>query len=317
MMNARGDETRPARARRRRRWRPPWLQVVASMLILLGTGVFLYPHVASWFSQKEQSRVTALAQESLEKPPNDDARYRAEMIERARDYNAALESGAIYRADAHIASGDGASSDESLVYDELLAVDDSGFMGRLRYEALSIDLPIYHGTSDKILEKGVGHLEGTSLPVGGEGTRSVLTAHRGLPTATLFNELDRAEIGDTFTLSVIDEVLSYRVVDTQVIEPDETEQILADPDRDLVTLVTCTPLGINTHRILVTAERITPTPAEDIEAAERTPDLPGFPWWAVAFGAAVIVVAVYLWWSGSPHGQNRSGPQGRSEGPIG
>lgn len=288
----------PVRVRVRRRWRAPWLQVIACAVILVGACVFLYPHAASWFSQKEQSRVTALAQDSMAAPPNNNATYRNEQIERAHAYNAALASGAIFKANENIARGDGTSSDESFVYEDLLSVTDAGFMGRLQYDALAIDLPIYHGTSDETLTRGVGHLEGTSLPVGGIGTRSVLTAHRGLPQATLFNDLDKAKVGDTFTVSVLDQVLTYKVVETEVIEPHETTAILADPDRDLVTLVTCTPLGINSHRILVTAERITPTPIADVAAAAAVPDLPGFPWWAVALGGIVTGLGIYIWRTG-------------------
>lgn len=295
-MDVVGMRVRPGR--QRRRWRAPWGQVAACVAILVGTSVFLYPHVASWFSQKEQSRVTELAQQALESPPNDDAAFRAERIEQAHEYNRALASGALLAANSRVPVGEGTSSNESLTYEEILDVTGTGFMGRLRYEALAIDLPIYHGTSDESLNRGVGHLEGTSLPVGGIGTRSVLTAHRGLPTATLFNDLDEARAGDDFTISVLDQVLTYRVVETQVIEPHETESVLADPSRDLVTLVTCTPLGINSHRILVTAERITPTPLEDIAAASAPPELPGFPWWAVAFSVAIVTLGVYLWRAG-------------------
>lgn len=239
-----------------------------------------------------------MAQQQLKVPPNSDAAFRAERLARAHAYNDALASGAIFRANENVATGDGTSSDDTLIYDEILNVTDTGFMGRLRYDALTIDLPIYHGTSDETLTRGVGHLEGTSLPVGGIGSRSVLTAHRGLPTATLFNDLNRAAVGDTFTVSVLDEVLTYRVFETKVIDPGDTEAILADPDRDLVTLVTCTPLGINSHRILVTAERITPTPLKEIAAAMAVPELPGFPWWAVAFGGVFVGLGVYVWRSG-------------------
>lgn len=281
-----------------RQWRAPWAQIIACLVILIGACVFLYPHAASWFSQKEQSRVTELAQARMAEPPNDSALYRAAQIERAHAYNDALASGAIYQANEHVAVGDGTSSDDSFVYDELLAVNDAGLMGRLRYDALQIDLPIYHGTSDVTLEHGVGHLEGTSLPVGGVGTRSVLTAHRGLPSATLFNDLDQAVVGDTFTVAVFDQVLTYRVISTEVIEPNETTAILADPDRDLVTLVTCTPLGINSHRILVTGERITPTPPEEIVAAAAKPDLPGFPWWVAILSGVIAILGLYVWRAG-------------------
>lgn len=300
-MTATLDRDAPRRAGQRRQWHLPVTQLVACLAILIGAGVFLYPYVASWFSQKEQSRVTELAQVELGEPPNNDQRYREEMITRAHAYNDALASGAVYEANAHVVTGGGTSSDSSFVYNELLAVNDSGFMGRLRYDSLLIDLPIYHGTSDATLERGVGHLEGTSLPVGGIGTRAVLSAHRGLPTATLFNDLDKAAVGDTFSVSVFDQVVTYRVVETQVIEPSETEAIFADPERDLITLVTCTPLGINSHRILVTGERVTPTPPGEVKASAARPDLPGFPWWIPVLAGVVAALALYLWRAGCSH----------------
>lgn len=296
----------PARVRTRQRWRPPWPQIMASVVILVGTLVFLYPNIASWFSQKEQSRVTELAQAEMHQPPNSSAAYRAEQLQRAHAYNEALASGAIFRANENIATGKGTFEDEPFKYSDILATAVNGFMGRLRYDKLAIDLPIYHGSDAETLERGVGHLEGTSLPVGGVGTRSVLTAHRGLPEATLFTNLDRAEVGDTFTVSVLDQVLTYEVIEKQVIEPDQTESILADPDLDLVTLVTCTPLGINSHRILVTGERITPTPVKEIEAAAARPELPGFPWWAVALVVVVLALSVYVWRVGNPEAHSRN-----------
>ncbi|KAB1645297.1 class C sortase [Gulosibacter chungangensis] len=266
--------------------------------MLVGTCVFLYPQVAAWFSQREQSLVTSLAMEAMDRPPNSDETFRAEEMAKARQYNDELASGAVYAANANIAVGQETATTDGVAYDDLLNTSGEGFMGRLLYEDLAIDLPIYHGTSDEILEHGVGHLEGTSLPVGGVGTRSVLTAHRGLPSATLFTNLDKAEMGDTFTVSVLDEVLTYKVVEIQVIKPEETQEIVADPDRDLITLVTCTPLGINSHRILVTAERITPTPIGDIESAAAEPNLPGFPWWTVVLGTVLVLFVVYIWRSG-------------------
>ncbi|MGO1401629.1 MAG: class C sortase [Flaviflexus sp.] len=204
----------------------------------------------------------------------------------------------MYEADANVATGSGKHSEGSLVYEGLLNLTGAGLMGRLQYEELAIDLPIYHGTADQTLQRGVGHLKGTSLPVGGAGTRSVLTAHRGLPEATLFNDLDQAQTGDTFSVVVLNEVITYQVVDVQVIDPDQTEAIIADPDRDLITLVTCTPLGINSHRILVTGERITPTPVEDVKVANESHQLPGFPWWAVILCVTVIALGTYIWRSG-------------------
>ncbi|PWD50944.1 class C sortase [Serinibacter arcticus] len=289
----------PARTPRGR-WRFPWPQAVAALAIVAGAGVVLYPQTAGWFTQREQARVVELAETALEQPPHDEPGYRAQQLADAAAYNDALASGAVLEANANLPASDVVAGAGSLVYDELLAGPVEGFMGRLRYDALGIDLPIFHGTSDETLLEGIGHLEGTSLPVGGLDSRSVLTAHRGLANATMFTHLDRAEIGDTFVVEVLGEVLTYRVRDFQVIEPDQTEMLLAEPGADLVTLVTCTPLGINTQRILVTGERVTPTPVADLAAAGTPSGLPGFPWWAVMMGAAVILAVGLVWWSGYP-----------------
>ncbi|WP_413456537.1 class C sortase (plasmid) [Glutamicibacter sp. FR1] len=281
-----------------RSWRLPWLETLAAILILAGVMTFMYPRTASWFSQREQSRVTEMALNEMREAPTNDAAYRAEQIARAHEYNGALASGAVYRANENIASSDINVADEKLDYDSILDTTGNGFMGRLRYESLDIDLPIYHGTSDETLQRGIGHLEGTSLPVGGNETRSVLTAHRGLPESTLFTHLDRAQIGDRLTVSVLDQTLTYEVVETVVIDPDETEAILPVENTDMVTLVTCTPLGVNSHRILVNAVRVKPTPLADELAAAEKSELPGFPWWAVVLSAVLLAAIAFVWRSG-------------------
>ena len=280
------------------RWRPPGGQIIAALAVLLGAVILMYPHAASWFSQREQSRVTDIAMQRLTEPPNTEPGVLADQLADAERYNALLASGARLEAGGRVPVGVSESPGEALDYRLLLDATGTGFMGRLQYPELTIDLPIYHGTADSTLLKGIGHLEGTSLPVGGAGTRSVLTAHRGLPTATLFNDLDRSAVGDMITVSVLDRVLSYRVIDTRVILPEDTESIVATPGEDLLTLVTCTPLGINSHRILVTAERVAPTPDEELAAALKRPDLPGFPWWAVALTSVGAAGALYLWRTG-------------------
>lgn len=288
------------------RWSAPWMQLIASIVILAGILVFLYPSIASWFAQREQSRAIEIAQSRAESPPFDDPEVVSEELTRARQYNEQLASGAIYEANENVATSDIAEddtqSDDPLAYNNLLNAGDDGFMGRLRYEDLDIDLPIYHGTDDDTLRHGVGHLEGTSLPVGGEGTRSVLTAHRGLPESTLFDELDQAEEGDLITLSVMNEVLAYQVREVRVIEPDQTEAILPEQNRDLITLVTCTPLGINSHRILVTAERVYPTPVEAEDAARASSNLPHFPWWLVILTVTVAALGWSIWRGGKRPG---------------
>ena len=141
-------------------------------------------------------------------------------------------------------------------YEELLLAEDSGVMGYLEIEKIKLKLPIYHGVSEEALEDGVGHLEGTSLPVGGETTHAILFGHRGLPSAKLFTDLDQVEVGDTFQITVLDRVLVYEVTQTEVVLPEELNGLVAESDKDQVTLVTCTPYGVNSHRLLIHGERV-------------------------------------------------------------
>ena len=184
-------------------------------------------------------------------------------------------------------------------------------MARLRIKKIDLDLPVYHGTEDATLLKGLGHLRGTSLPVGGSGTRSVITGHRGLASAEMFTRLDEIVKGDTFTIEVFDEILTYRVIDKIVVSPDETKKIAAVPGNDLVTLITCTPLGINTQRILVTGEHIIPTPTSDKALRGKKPDVPRFPWWIVWSVASLCIVCGYIWWAGLPVKKKKRSPYKR------
>lgn len=179
-------------------------------------------------------------------------------------------------------------------------------MGRVRIPSIELDLPIYHGTDDQTLLEGIGHLEGTSLPVGGSDTRTVLTGHRGLAQARMFTDLDAVEIGEVFTLEVFGEVLAYRVSEKKVVEPEATESLQAVPGKDLATLLTCTPIGINTHRILLTGERIALPAVEGSAAPFSAPTVPGFPWWALGLAATIIAVGLYIRWAGSPRSPRRA-----------
>lgn len=223
-----------------------------------------------------------------------------EQLRRAREYNQKLSSGAIYEANTNIPTSHGETSDASQDYWDQLKANDDGLMARLRIKKIDLDLPVYHGTEDATLLKGLGHLRGTSLPVGGKGTRSVITGHRGLASAEMFTRLDEIGKGDTFTIEVFDEILTYKVVDKIVVNPDETKKIAAVPGKDLVTLITCTPLGINTQRILVTGERVVPTPAADKALRGKKPDVPRFPWWVLGCFGSLCVVGGYVWWAGLP-----------------
>ncbi|WP_336659017.1 class C sortase [Leucobacter sp. USHLN153] len=278
------------------RWRIPKFALTAALLALTGVGVALYPGVAAWFSQAAQSQVVRSVEGEVAAEPSSSL---SSELDRARAYNEALSSGALLPEQGRLPESTGVASGVD-VYEDLLNASSDGAMGRLRLPAIDLDLPIYHGTDDATLEHGVGHLEGTSLPVGGASQHSVLTAHRGLATAELFTRLDEVRPGDLFSIEVFGEVLAYRVSGTQVVRPDEGEALYPTFGKDLVTLVTCTPLGINSHRILVTGERVTPTPEAVLDDAGTPPEIPGFPWWAVGLGAAVVLLTAYVGWAGRP-----------------
>ena len=277
-------------------WRFSKSCIIPALLLLASFASLIYPHAAMWLSQYHMSEVAAeyakLITHAVPAPH--------EQLARAREYNQKLSSGAIYEANTNIPTSHGETSDASQDYWEQLKANDDGLMARLRIKKIDLDLPVYHGTEDATLLKGLGHLRGTSLPVGGKGTRSVITGHRGLASAEMFTRLDEVGKGDTFTIEVFDEVLTYKVVDKIVVNPDETKKIAAVPGKDLVTLITCTPLGINTQRILVTGERVVPTPAADKALRGKKPDVPRFPWWVLGCVGSLCVVGGYIWWAGLP-----------------
>ncbi len=291
-------------------WRPSGLTWSIVVLAIGGMVAGLYPMTAAWVSSYNQSQVIRSADRALDAiVPG-----REEQLVAARMYNEALAAGVRLEAGGNVPVGTGNASGTDLRYEDLLVANDDGLMARIQVPGIGVDLPVYHGTSDKTLLRGAGHLEGSHLPVGGVGTRSVITAHRGLANSTMFSNLDRVRQGDTFVVEVMGEVLSYRVTEIEVIDPKETSSLRARPGKDLVTLITCTPLGVNSHRIVVTGERTTPTPPADLGRARQAPQIPGFPWWVVIGGGGVLVVGAYLVWQGRVDGRRASrhgqGPAG-------
>lgn len=280
--------------RGKRRWRPAALTWIGALLAVAGLSIVIYPMAASWLSSYNQSQLIREMSEHVDT----DGPGRIGQLQTAHKYNDALSSGVRLDANTNVPTGAGYSSDSSLVYKDILSTGESDVMARVKVPSIDVDLPIYHGTSDEVLLKGVGHLEGSHLPVGGMDSHSVLTAHRGLANATMFSNLDKVKVGDTFTVEVFGEVLTYQVRETKVVDPEDTDTLLSVAGKDLVTLVTCTPLGINSHRILVTGERVTPTPIKDIQAAGADPTIPGFPWWALMYGGGLVLVSAYVWRAG-------------------
>ncbi|GAA0423289.1 class C sortase [Leifsonia naganoensis] len=280
-----------------RTWRLSILALVVALFCLGGISIALYPSTAQWFS--------ATAQADQVRQGIDDVKVigpasRLKALQQAAAYNAALDAGAAVKANERVPVDSGATLPGGYNYSQLLAANRDGLMGRIVIPSIDADLPIYHGTSDATLAEGIGHLEGSSLPVGGTGTHAVLAGHRGLASSTLFTHLDQVHNGDTFTIYVFGETLTYKVSSIKIVDPDQTKTLNPVQGRDLVTLVTCTPIGINSQRILVTGERVTPTPATAVSGATQEARGPGVPWWAVGFAAVLSAAAVFLWWSGLP-----------------
>lgn len=299
-----------------RRWKPSILTWCIAALVVAGSTAGLYPSTAAWFTSYNQSKVISTYDEQLKNlTPGRD-----EQLQMAHEYNDALLAGVSLDKNANIPTGRGIVERKELEYSKILRANDEGMMARVKIPKIDVDLPIYHGTSDAVLDIGAGHLEGSHLPVGGVDTRSVITAHRGLANATMFTHLDRVERGDVVNIEVFGETLSYKVIDTKVIDPEDTEVLRAEPGMDLISLITCTPLGINTQRIVVTASRVTPTPPEVLEQAGQQPTIPGFPWWAVIGAGATVLVGVYVYRQGfidshvasKKHTQAVSGPHSQS-----
>jgi sortase A len=266
---------------------------MTALIAFIGATALTYSPAASWFSSLNQSQIVRQYETSI----NHTVPSAAEQLEAADRYNAALSSGASVEANTRKPVSAGKAHGVIGDYWKLL-VTPTGVMARIQIPKIGVDLPIFHGTSDATLLKGAGHLEGTSLPVGGKGALSVITGHRGLAEATMFTNLDELRDGDTFTITTFTRVLTYRIFDIRVVEPSDTQSLHPQAGKDLVTLITCTPLGINSHRILVTGERIEPTPAAATKASRSSPTTVTFPWWAVLYLGGLALIAVHVWWGG-------------------
>ena len=236
--------------------------IVVAVLFLAGLSVLLYPFVANQWNTYRQSRLMSSYEEGVaEKEAAGQIDYEAEWAA-AKAYNDNLMP--MILPDS-FAVAEASSRDEA--YMMCLNINDDEVMGIVEIPKIDVELPIYHTTDEDVLQIGAGHLEGSSLPVGGESTHAVISAHRGLPSATLFTDLDKLEEGDHFLLHILDDTLAYEVDRIDVVEPDETELLSVVEGEDLVTLLTCTPYGVNTHRLLVRGHRVPYVPEEVAEEA--------------------------------------------------
>ena len=225
-----------------------WTTIVLVLLLLAGVSLLLYPSVSDYWNSMHQTRAIASYAETVSQL--DTAQY-DEMWKAAQDYNRSL---------AQRETAFALTDEQKAAYESLLDVSGLGVMGYIEIPEIDCSLPIYHGTEESVLQVAVGHLEWSNLPVGGEGTHCVLSGHRGLPSAKLFTNLDKLAVGDTFLLRVLDEVLTYEVDQILIVEPEQVDALGIVPGEDYCTLVTCTPYGINTHRLLVRGHRVENTP---------------------------------------------------------
>ena len=218
--------------------------IILVLVLVLGLGIMLYPTVSDWWNSFHQTRAIASYSDTVATMDNE---IYDQLWQEAEAYNAALAQ----KANPYFFT-----EEDQALYDSTLNVSGTGIMGYIDIPEIKCTLPIYHGTSDAVLQVGVGHIEGSSLPVGGEGTHCVLSGHSGLPSAVLFTHLEDLDIGDLFTLQIMDETLTYEVDRFNRVLPHEMELLTIEEGKDSCTLVTCTPYGVNTHRLLVHAHRV-------------------------------------------------------------
>jgi sortase A len=249
------------------------------IIFVAGLSIFLYPMVSNAINRHQNAVAIAGYQSKVHRLSK--AR-RQKILNEARTYNAqhtvnSIEDDVFDKNNHDVLHHP---------YDTLLNPTGDEIMGYLRIPKIHLRLAIYHGTSDKVLKKGVGHVQGTSLPVGGPSTHAVLAAHRGLPSAKLFTDLDKMKKGDHFYITVVGETHAYTVDQIKVVKPDKVSVLNIVPGMDLVTLLTCTPYGVNTHRLLIRGHRIPYTPIKEGFDWDR--------WWPLFAAIALVVLAVIL-----------------------
>ncbi|PAT12702.1 class C sortase [Corynebacterium hadale] len=266
----------------------PFFQRIALpvIIILAGLMVLMYPVVATQWNNRVQEQVAKQYEEQIQEAPPEQIN---QALEAAKEYNRTHTDGPIL--DPWLAR----ISEDNLDYQEYEKhLEGVSAMSQLAIPSIDLRLPVYHGTRDETLQKGLGHLYGSALPTGGEGFHSVITGHTGLTNATLFDDLVDVEVGDAIYLSTFGERMKYQVYDIEVVLPEETDSLRAEEGRDLLTLITCTPYGINTHRLLVHAERVPMDPDEASVLDESTSTVQ---WWMWVLGLVALAILLGLaWW---------------------
>ena len=259
--------------------------VILIAVFLTGLSLLLYPGVSNYINQKHETKAIATYEQGI---ANFSAEQYTAFWQAAEAYNARL---------AERPTSFTLSDDELEEYDSLLDPTGTGVMGSVEIPSIGVSLPIYHGVSDEVLQVGAGHLPGSSLPVGGAGTHCVLSGHRGLPSARLFTDLDQLQAGDVFSLHVLQQTLTYEVDQIRIVDPDEIDSLSVTKGEDYCTLVTCTPYGINTQRLLVRGHRVADAdaaPAAAVTAADASEADPMLVAAAIAAPILLILLIVLL-----------------------
>ena len=237
------SSTKPAKKIKRRRG-PSASTVVAVIVLAMGLGIIAYPTFSDWWNNYHQARDIAIYVSAVEDTKPE---LIAAMLADAHAYNERL---------VHNSNRYNMTDAECAEYKLLLNLTGNGVMGYVQINAINVEYPIYHGMDEKVLQVAIGHLEGTSLPVGGDTTHAVISGHRGLPSARLFTDLDKLVEGDTFTITVLDQTITYEIDQIRIVLPEDLSNLNIEAGKDYCTLVTCTPYGVNTHRMLVRGHRI-------------------------------------------------------------
>ncbi|WP_297956846.1 class C sortase [uncultured Ruminococcus sp.] len=255
--------------------------VIFVVMLITGLCLTLYPSFSNWWNSRLQSRAIARYDRAVADLSNSE---KDNILRRAEAYNTALGALAEPFEDHDTVEG----------YSDILDITGTGIMGYITIPKIGVYLPIYHGTSPEVLNVAVGHLQGSSLPVGGTGCHAVISAHRGLPSARLFTDIDQLIEDDTFTITILDEVLTYEVDQIVTVLPYERNELRAVPEEDYVTLMTCTPYGINTHRLLVRAHRIDTVYPHNVKVpsdAVMVDDMTVY-----AFIATAVLIVLLIYW---------------------
>lgn len=265
--------------------------IIFTIMLIVGLLVMLYPIISNWWNSRVQSR--AIANYEMAVNDMDDGEVEA-MIAEAVEYNNKI---------AHLESPF-TNYEQVAGYYDILDISGTGIMGYISIPSIQVEIPIYHGTSKSVLNVAAGHLEGSTIPIGGPTTHSVISAHRGLPSAKLFTDLDRLVVGDIFTINVLGEVYTYEVEEIHIVLPHEMDKLLIVPDEDLVTLMTCTPYAVNTHRLLLRSRRIETKYVSDAKVVSDATKVD--PMLVVPLLSAPMVLLLILYWvfggkSKAPH----------------